>query len=108
MSTTYLIVMIVGMALATLISRVPPLVLATKLKPGRKVQRWLKQVPPAVMAALVAPAIFAPDGQIWISYHNADLMVGTATLIVAIATKNFYATIAFGVCAMSFVNLVLN
>lgn len=108
MSTTYLIVMIVGMALATLVSRVPPLVLATKLNPGPKAQRWLKQVPPAVMAALVAPAVFAPDGQIWLSYHNADLVIGALTLVVAIVTKNFYATIAFGVAAMAFVNLVLN
>lgn len=105
MSTAGLLVMIAGMAAVTLLSRVPPIVLAARIAPGPRTRRWLRQVPPAVMAAIVAPALLTPRGHLEISVTNPELMIGLATLAVAVLSRNFHLTIAFGVGAMAVVRL---
>ena len=62
---------------------------------------WLNYIPAAVMAALVAPDLlfyggtFNPD-----PLNNVFLLAGIASMIFAIVSKNFFATIVF---AMAFV-----
>ena len=65
------------------------------------VKTWLNYIPAAVMAALVAPDLlfyggtFNPD-----PLDNVFLLAGIASMIFAIVSKNFFATIVF---AMAFV-----
>ena len=59
-------------------------------------RRWLRYVPPAVLAALIVPAALAPQGQIQIGLPAVALLVGG---VVAWRTRNVLATIISGLAA---------
>jgi branched-subunit amino acid transport protein len=63
-------------------------------------KRALKYVPPAVLSALVAPALFMPEGALDLSFHNFRLIAGLVAILVAGRTKHALGTIAAGMGAL--------
>jgi branched-subunit amino acid transport protein len=55
--------LVLGMALVTFGARYPVLALVSRINLPPTIQEALKFIPPAVLAAIIAPAIFIPDGQ---------------------------------------------
>ncbi len=81
-----------GMAAVTFFTRFAMIAaLGRELPP--LVRRWLRYVPAAVLAALVAPAGLAPSGQIQLGSNVWAMAVG---LLVAWRTRNVLWTIAGG------------
>ncbi len=64
------------------------------------VERVLRFVPPAVLAALVVPAIVYVDSSLAIEAGNEKLFAGTLAAVVAWRTRNMLATIAIGMLAL--------
>jgi branched-subunit amino acid transport protein len=56
-------------------------------------QRWLRYVPAAVLAALIAPAALMPQGRLEWGPHVPSVAIAT---IVAWRTRNVFATIVVG------------
>lgn len=107
MSTAFLVAMIASMTAVTAFSRLAPAVLIQRWKPGPKLTLWLDQVPPAVMAAIVLPALLVPEGHLDASFDNTGLWVGIGTIGLALVSKNFYLTILGGLGTMIAVSLFL-
>lgn len=59
-------------------------------------ERVLPFVPTAVLAALVAPNLFVPEGAIAIGPGNGRLVAGTVAFVVASRTGNMLATVGVG------------
>ena len=59
-------------------------------------ERILRFVPPAVMAALVTPALLVMDGSIAVSVGNDRLLAGLVATAVAWRTRSVLMTIAVG------------
>lgn len=57
----------------------------------------LEYVPPAVLAALVAPALVYVDGTLALSAGNPRLLAGGVAVGVAWKTENIVATIGVGI-----------
>ncbi|MFJ7169584.1 AzlD domain-containing protein [Streptomyces globosus] len=101
MSGPVLALTIAGMAAVTFGPRLlPTLFLAAASLPGPVVV-WLRQVPPAVIAALLAPPLFVPDGRLDLGLGNLGLWLAAPTLLLAWRTRNFYLTIAFGIGSLA-------
>ncbi len=84
-----------GMGLATYFTRYSMIAaLGRELPP--LLRRWLRYVPPAVLAALVAPAALAPQGRLEIGLPLWATLVG---VIVAWRTHNTLWTIVGGMAA---------
>jgi branched-subunit amino acid transport protein len=64
------------------------------------VRRALKYVPPAVLSALIAPALFMPDGALDLRWTNFRLLAGIVAILVAGRTKHALGTIAAGMGAL--------
>jgi branched-subunit amino acid transport protein len=92
--------LIAGMALVTFAVRYPVLALLGKIPLPEPVFRALKYVPPAVLAAIVLPAILMPNGEIDIRLSNSYLIAGIFAGIVAWRTKNLLLTIVLGMLAL--------
>ncbi len=107
MSEWQLTVMIVGMTCVTIFSRLAPALFVTRFQPTPKVQKWLRQVSPAVMAAIVLPALLAPERSLDLSFSNAAPYIGIATGVVAYFSRSFSITIIFGIVATSVVRLAV-
>jgi branched-subunit amino acid transport protein len=99
--------LITGMALVTLAVRYPVLVLIGKIPMPDSVFRALRYVPPAVLAAIIAPGVLAPSGDILITPQNNALVASIVSIIVAWRTKNLLLTIVIGMAVLLLWRLVV-
>lgn len=90
---------IFGMALVTFAIKAAGLLLASRLPTDGFAAAWLRHIPGAVLAALVAPAV--------LNGGPAEAMAAAATALVAILTRNLFAAMAIGVLAVYLARLAL-
>ena len=90
---------ILGMAAVTYAIRAGGLLVANRLPTDGFVARWVKHVPGAVMAALIAPAVMRGG--------PAEAVAAAATALVYILSRNLFAAMAGGVFAVYLARLVL-
>ncbi|NLB18252.1 MAG: AzlD domain-containing protein [Syntrophomonadaceae bacterium] len=99
-----LVWIILGMALATGIPRFLPVALLSRLEFPEVVKEWLSNVPPAVLAALVAVSVLAPQGIVEITLANRYIWVFVPTLAVAVYSKSPFYTLVAGIALMALLN----
>ncbi len=83
---------ILGAAIVTFAIRAGGLLLAERLPQTGFVALWLKYIPGAVLASLVAPAV--------INGGPADWIASAAATLGFVLTRNLLATIVIGVAAV--------
>jgi uncharacterized membrane protein len=93
------VVTILGMALATFAIRAGGLLLANRLPQTGFVAAWLRHIPGAVLASLVAPAV--------VSGGPAEVIAATITALAFILTRNLFAAMAAGVGAVFLARMLL-
>ncbi|TVR88219.1 MAG: AzlD domain-containing protein [Trueperaceae bacterium] len=90
---------IVGMALVTFALRGSFLLAADRTTLRPLVQRALRYVPPAVLAAIVAPALAQPSGAA-IGPFDLRLIAGLVAGLVAWRTRGILATFGTGMLTL--------
>ena len=85
--------LILGMAVVTYIPRMAPLMLLSSRNLNPLLMRWLEMVPPAVLAALLAPELLLQSGG---QGKVLFLLVSLPTFAVGWITRSFFGTVAFG------------
>ena len=93
------LITILGMAVVTYAIRAGGLLLANRLPQSGFVASWMKHVPGAVLAALVAPAILAGGA--------AEAFAAAATALIYVLSRNLFAAMAGGVLAVYLARLML-
>jgi uncharacterized membrane protein len=88
-----------GMALVTFAIKASGLLLAGRLPRTGFAAAWLKHIPGAVMASLVAPAL--------VTGSPAEAIAAAATAVVFFVTRNLLAAMALGVVTVYFARLAL-
>lgn len=90
------------MALVTYLPRLlPVLLLARRNLPARLV-RWLSYIPAAVLAALLGPALLAPGGKLDLDpAANPDFWVSIPVFMIAVLTRNLFATVLSGMALIA-------
>ena len=63
-------------------------------------KRALRFVPPAVLSAIIAPALIMPEGTADLHWSNVRLLAGIVAMFTAWRTKNMLWTIALGMGAL--------
>ena len=63
------------------------------------IQESLKFVPPAVLTAIIVPAVVMPFGKVDISFTNVYLLAAIISIVISFATKSLLKTIFFGMLA---------
>ncbi len=62
--------------------------------------RALRFVPPAVLSALIAPALFMPNDRLDLGFDNHYLVAGLVAIFVGWRTKNTLVTLLAGMVAL--------
>lgn len=62
------------------------------------VERVLRQIPPAVLAALVVPQLLRPEGSL--DLWQPELLAGVIAAIVSWRTRNIAATLVIGMVVL--------
>ena len=94
------LLLVAGMAAVTFAIRYPVLVLVGKIPLPESVFRALRYVPPAVLTAIIVPAVLMPKGTVDVSPTNAYLVAGIVSALVAWRTKSLLLTIIIGMAVM--------
>jgi branched-subunit amino acid transport protein len=90
------VLLLFGMFLVTFGVRYPVLALVGKIPLPDPIFKALKFVPPAVLAAIIMPALILPNGNPDITFTNPPLIAGIFSGIIAWRTKNLLLTIVLG------------
>jgi branched-subunit amino acid transport protein len=96
------LVIFFGMALVTYFTRYTMIAALGREMPAL-VQRWLRYVPAAVLAALVVPAALAPQGRLEIGLPAWAVLAGA---VVAWRTRSVLWTILGGMAAFWLLRLL--
>lgn len=88
--------LILGMGLVTFSVRYPVMVLVSRMPLPAPVFRALRYMPPAVLAAIIVPAVVRPAGQFDLSPANPALIGALAAVVAAWRTKSLLLTIVLG------------
>ena len=100
------IVMIIG-GLLTFGTRLSFIFLLDRIKVPDWFRRGLRFVPVAVLSAIILPELTSPNGTLFVSWRNPQLLAGLVAILVAWRTKNVLLTIAAGLVALVVFQLLL-
>lgn len=94
------LLILIGTAFVTIAARTLPLVLLSKLDIPEWAMRFLRHIPVAVMASLVALSILTKDEE-WLPIaHNPQIIALFPTIIAAIITRSLLITVIVGILSM--------
>ncbi|THE12639.1 AzlD domain-containing protein [Bacillus timonensis] len=96
-----ILLMIIGMGLVTYIPRMLPLVVFNSVKLPPFLQNVLKNVPFAILGALIIPGVFTINDDIWfgiigaavafiVAYLGANVIVVVLSSILALSIYSFF------------------
>ncbi len=94
------LLVILGMMLVTFLPRYGVLALVGRIEMPEPIFRALRFVPPAVLSAIILPALLLKDGQFYISLDNSYLVAGIFSGLVAWRTRNLLLTIVLGMAGL--------
>ena len=69
-------------------------------------RRGLRYIPPAVLAALIAPELLLHDGTLYLSFANHRLIAGSISALVAWRTRNTWLTIVSGLLTFGLLAII--
>ncbi len=93
------LVMIAG-GLLTFLTRLSFIALLDRIRVPDWFRRGLRFVPVAVLSAIILPELTSPDGHLFLSWRNPQLLAGGVAILVAWRTKNVILTILAGMAAL--------
>lgn len=89
--------LIAGMAAITFAIRYGLLGISGRIRLSEKLTQLLRYIPPAVLTAIVVPAVLMPTGDtLLIAPTNARLVGAIVAVLVSYKTKNLLLTIGLG------------
>jgi branched-subunit amino acid transport protein len=99
-------VMLIG-GLLTFGTRLSFIFLLDRIKVPDWFRRGLRFVPLAVLSAIILPELTSPNGTLFLSWRNPQLLAGLVAILVAWKTKNVLLTILAGMVALVVFQLLL-
>jgi branched-subunit amino acid transport protein len=100
MSTTTLWFTILGAAAVTFALRVSFIALLGRIEVPPFLERALRYVPAAVLAAIVIPLLFYQDGALNVSLGNERLLAGLAAALICWRTRSVLLTLLGGMATL--------
>ena len=91
---------ILGVAASTFLLRASFIVFADPHRFPRRFRQALAFVPPAVLAAIVAPGLLLVEGALDLTGGNPRWIAGVVAIVVGARTRSMLATIATGMVVL--------
>lgn len=101
MSAAEIWIMIIGVSIVSLLPRILPVALLSRMEFSEAFKEWLSYIAPAVLGALAALSVIAPNGQIDFHASNLYLWAAIPTIIVAVRTRSLFYSLTVGIVSMA-------
>lgn len=96
MSPRDFLFLILGMGAVTYLPRVLPLITLSRNRLPSWFAEWLELIPPAILAALLAPELLADNASRTLAFGKTELLAALPTLLVALKTRSLAGTVLVG------------
>ena len=106
MRTDY-VILIFLMGLATYVTRACFLIFSKRIKLPNLLNRSLKYIPVSILATLIFPGIFIPNGKLDISVMNPYFVAGVITIGTILLSKNSILSILAGITSLVILRSVM-
>jgi branched-subunit amino acid transport protein len=103
---THVWAVIVGMAVATYLTRAPLLLMLARRPLPPRLRLWLRLIPLAVLPALAVPLVLVDRGHLVLSPVHPPLWGAVVVLTLAAARVNLLITVAVGVGVVALLRAV--
>ncbi|MEA5463162.1 AzlD domain-containing protein [Leptothoe sp. PORK10 BA2] len=90
------IALLCGMTLVTFLIRYPLLAMSDRITLSPRLLQALNYVPPAVLTAIVIPAVLVNGDSLWLDPSNPRIIGALAALGIGLWQKNLLLTILIG------------
>lgn len=107
MNNNYIIIVILGMAIVTYISRILPMIIFSKNDMPESIKDIMKFIPIAILSSLIAKDIFFSGDNLYISFTNPKIISGIIVLLVAYKFKSIAVSIAVGAISIFLFGIIL-
>ena len=97
---------IIGGCLVTMLPRVLPIAMLSKIKLNRKVEEFLSYIPISILSSLIAVELFITDNKFSIQGNYLELLAAIITILVAIKKNNLLITVIVGVISIAVLRFV--
>jgi branched chain amino acid efflux pump len=92
---------IVGMAVATYLTRAPLLLVLARRPLSPRLRLWLRLIPLAVLPAIAVPLVLVPGGRLALSLTHPPLWGAIVVFALAAWRVNLLAAVALGVAVVA-------
>lgn len=96
MNSRDFLLLVFAMGAVTYIPRMLPLVALSRRRMPAWFTEWLELIPPAILAALLAPTLFANSSPRALAMGKPELLAALPTLLVALKTRSLAKTVVTG------------
>lgn len=98
---------IIGGCIVTIMPRVLPITMLSKIKLNKKVEEFLSYIPISILSALIAVELFITDNKFSVLGNYLELLAAIPTILVAIKKNNLLITVIVGVISIAVLRFVL-
>ena len=95
-----------GSALVTLIPRVVPLVLLSRVALPAWIRSWLTYVPISILASLLASELFLSGGRSFVLQGNLSLIAILPVIAIAWRTRSIIGSVLAGIAAIALLRAI--
>lgn len=98
---------IIGGGIVTLLPRVLPITILSKLKLNPKIEEFLTYIPISILSALIAVELFTLNNKFSIGDGNyIELIAAVPTIFISIKKNNLLLTVLVGIISIAILRLI--
>jgi Predicted membrane protein len=92
---------IIGGCIVTVLPRVLPITVLSKVKLPKKVEEFLTYIPISILAALIGVELLVVDNKVSFQCNYLELIAAVPTILVAVKKNNLLLTVIVGIVSIA-------
>jgi branched-subunit amino acid transport protein len=104
---TYVWTVIFGGCIVTILPRVLPITLLSKITLNEKLTEFLTYLPISILSALIASELLIRNNQLVFSENALNLLAALTTLFIAIKKNNLLLTVLTGIITLALLRFIV-
>jgi branched-subunit amino acid transport protein len=107
MSVRSYLLLLLAMGAVTYLPRMAPLLFLSHRRLPAWFAQWLELIPPAILSALIAPALLTHASPRSVTLGKAELLAALPTLLCALKSRSLAGTVVVGMLCYGGLKLIL-
>lgn len=98
---------IIGGCVVTVLPRVLPITILSKMKLNKRVEEFLTYIPISILTALIAVELFTVDNKFMIKGNYLEILAALPAILVAVKKNNLLLTVIVGIVSIAILRFII-